>query len=298
MYVHLFHSLTLAAVLRIVGVASLLVFLDQTTKAVSQWFLAPGDPLSLTSFLNLTLNYNPGISFGLFSGASSYALVALTGVVIAVVFIWAFSADTWQEQFSLSLIAGGGTSNVIDRAVRGSITDFIDFHLESLHWPTFNVADIGITAGVIGLLLIVLSGAPAKATEVKTGLITIVQPWSRATPSGAKNGAGYLKITNLGSESERLKGGMVDAAKIVQIHRLEIVDGIARMRQLTDGLTIAPGETVEFKPGSLHLMFVDLIGPLKEGDRIRGTLEFEKAGNVAVEYFVEKLGSLPTHAGH
>ena len=73
-------------------------------------------------------------------------------------------------------------------------------------------------------------------------------------------------------------------------------NGVMRMRQLKDGLVIKPGETVELKPGSFHLMFVDLKEPIKEGDRLKGTLEFEKAGKVDVEYVAVAVGASP--GGH
>jgi copper(I)-binding protein len=72
---------------------------------------------------------------------------------------------------------------------------------------------------------------------------------------------------------------------------------VMRMRQLKSGLEIKPGETVELKPGSFHLMFVDLTRPLQNGEHVKGTLVFERAGKVDVDYAVEAIGSSPTH-GH
>ena len=68
------------------------------------------------------------------------------------------------------------------------------------------------------------------------------------------------------------------------------VDGdVMRMKPVEGGLEIGPGATVELKPGGYHLMFMDLKQPLKEGETIKGTLVFEKAGSVAVEYAVRGM---------
>ena len=72
--------------------------------------------------------------------------------------------------------------------------------------------------------------------------------------------------------------------------------GVMKMRPLTQGLEIKPGQTVELKPGSYHLMFVGVTQPFEQGKRVKGTLQFEKAGTVEVEYAVEAIGGTP--AGH
>ena len=77
---------------------------------------------------------------------------------------------------------------------------------------------------------------------------------------------------------------------------MEMDQGVMRMRELKSGLEIKPGQTVELKPGSFHLMFVDLTRPLQKGDRIKGTLVFERAGKVDVDYAVEAIGAQPPMA--
>ncbi len=72
-----------------------------------------------------------------------------------------------------------------------------------------------------------------------------------------------------------------------------MADGVARMRPIKEGLEIKPGETVELKPGSFHVMFVGLKKPLGAGDHIKATLVFEKAGKVDVEYDVIAMGAAP-----
>jgi periplasmic copper chaperone A len=130
---------------------------------------------------------------------------------------------------------------------------------------------------------------PAGATATIAGLV-VAQPWARATPGGAKVGGGYLTITNTGREPDRLVGGSVEVAGRFEIHEMSVTDGVMRMRPV-DGITVAPGASVELKPGGLHAMFLDLLEPLREGRTVRGTLVFERAGTVPITFVVRGIGS-------
>ncbi len=147
----------------------------------------------------------------------------------------------------------------------------------------------------LGVAVFGLVAAPAAAQPYHAGPIEIVNPWSRATPKGATVAAGYATLRNNGATPDRLIGGSTEAGKRVEIHTMEMDQGVMRMRELKSGLEIKPGQTVELKPGSFHLMFVDLTRPLQKGDRIKGTLVFERAGKVDVDYAVEAIGAQPTH---
>jgi periplasmic copper chaperone A len=103
-------------------------------------------------------------------------------------------------------------------------------------------------------------------------------------------GAGYVKITNTGQEPDRLIGGSVSLATEVAVHEMAMRGGIAKMRRLEGGLEIGPGQTEELKPGGYHLMFMGLRQGLREGETTKGTLVFEKAGTVGVEYHVMRIG--------
>jgi periplasmic copper chaperone A len=131
----------------------------------------------------------------------------------------------------------------------------------------------------------------ASAEEVKVGDLVISQAWSRATPGGAKIGGGYLTIQNKGSAPDRLLGGSADVAARVQIHEMAVNNGVMTMRPLDKGLAIEPGKTVKLAPGGHHLMLLDLKSPLKQGDRLPVTLEFEKAGKVKLSLEVQGLGA-------
>nr|WP_091131940.1 DUF1775 domain-containing protein [Microvirga guangxiensis] len=144
----------------------------------------------------------------------------------------------------------------------------------------------------------IAAAAHAAPAAQKAGALTIEQPWSRATPGGAKVGGGYLRITNTGKESDRLIGGSFPNASRVEVHEMTMENDIMRMKQVAGGLEIKPGATLELKPGGYHLMFMDLTAPLAEGQVMKGTLVFEKAGTVAVEYTVRGMGGAAPAAGH
>jgi copper(I)-binding protein len=141
-------------------------------------------------------------------------------------------------------------------------------------------------ASVLGILI-----ANAQARDYKVGTIDVVDPWSRATPKGASVAAGYMKITNTGTVLDRLIAGSSDIAPTFELKEMTMQDGIAKMRPVKGGLEIKPGETVELKPGSFHVMFVGLKKPLAAGDHIKAKLTFEKAGAVDVEYDVRAMGA-------
>jgi copper(I)-binding protein len=133
----------------------------------------------------------------------------------------------------------------------------------------------------------------------KVGSLVIEAPWARATPAGAKVAGGYLKITNKGQQPDRLVGGSLPVAAAVEVHEMKMADGVMKMRRLEKGLEIKPGQTVELKPGSYHLMFMGLREGLKDKQTIKGTLVFEKAGSVEVEYRVAPIGAKSGgHMGH
>ena len=141
------------------------------------------------------------------------------------------------------------------------------------------------------VLLASLLAALARAEEVKTGDLVITQAWSRATPKGAKIGGGYLTIENKGSAPDRLIGGSADVAGKVQVHEMAMNNGVMTMRPLDNGLIIEPGKTVKLAPGGYHLMLFDLKSPLKQGDKLPLTLEFEKAGKVKLSFDVQGMGA-------
>ncbi len=147
---------TIYRILAIVG--ALVVVADQLTKDLALKGLNDGPVDLISGILTLRLTYNSGGAFGTLQGVPGFFLVATTGVVIMVLF-WARRLTERSWAFPLGLVLGGGVGNVIDRAVRdtsGQVVDFIQIH----GWPVFNVADSCIVVGV--LWLIVLSARAPK----------------------------------------------------------------------------------------------------------------------------------------
>lgn len=144
----------------------------------------------------------------------------------------------------------------------------------------------------IGVALSVMIPS-AIAHEYKLGLLTIVHPWARATPPGARVAAGYLTVTNTGSETDTLIAGTTRAAKALEFHRTTISGGVARMRPIKDGIKIPPGETVKLEPGAAHIMFMNPSKPLKVGNSFPARLRFEKGGEVSVRFNIVPIGGRP-----
>src|SRR5215475_5632860 len=132
---------------------------------------------------------------------------------------------------------------------------------------------------------------PVRADEVKAGDLVITQAWSRATPSGAKVGGGYLTIENKGTTPDRLVSVSAEIAGKADVHEMAMDNGVMKMRPLDKGLAIDPGKTVKLAPGGYHLMLQELKGPFKEGEKVPVTLQFEKAGKVNVSLDVQGVGA-------
>jgi len=133
--------------------------------------------------------------------------------------------------------------------------------------------------------------AVASAHEIKAGALVLEHPRTRATPTGAQVAGGFLTIKNTGSEADRLIGGSAAFAGMAQLHEMAMDGTVMKMRELPDGITIPAGGEVTLKPGGYHMMFMGLKQPLTQGQELEGTLVFEKAGTVKVEWDVESLGA-------
>lgn len=139
------------------------------------------------------------------------------------------------------------------------------------------------------LLFGLFSNAFAETDSYKVGDLVIETPYSRSTPPMAPVGGGFMKIINNGSEADTLISGSTTFSKAFEIHEMSMNDGIMKMAELENGLTIPAGETVELKPGGYHLMFITLSEQLKPDERRKATLKFEKAGEVEVEFVVRDI---------
>ena len=143
---------------------------------------------------------------------------------------------------------------------------------------------------LLAAMLSMLAGAAAPQT-VTGGSIEISNAWARATPKGAQIGGAYMTITNKGTDDDSLIGGTSPVAGKVEVHQMSMDKGVMMMRPVPGGLEIKAGQSVQFTPDSFHLMLFGLKQPLTQGERVKATLEFAKAGKVDVEYVVASIGA-------
>jgi signal peptidase II len=139
------------------GIALVVVLLDQASKIMMSQFLLYGQSETITSYFNLVMVYNKGAAFSFLSDQPGWQRYFFTAIsVIASLFIlWMLRRNPTQRLFcwSLALILGGAIGNLIDRIAYGHVIDFLDFHVGGWHWPAFNVADSAITVGAILFVL-------------------------------------------------------------------------------------------------------------------------------------------------
>ena len=139
------------------GVAALVILLDQLTKTLILGSFQLGDSHTVTSFFNIVRVHNAGAAFSFLAGASGWQrwfFVGL-GVLAALFIVWMLRSHGGQRLFSwaLALILGGAVGNVIDRLLHGHVVDFIQLHYGSAYFPSFNIADSAITVGAALLIL-------------------------------------------------------------------------------------------------------------------------------------------------
>ncbi|WP_405401754.1 copper chaperone PCu(A)C [Paracoccus sp. Ld10] len=139
----------------------------------------------------------------------------------------------------------------------------------------------------------------------QAGDMTVTAPYSRATLPNAPVAGGFLTITNDGATDDRLVAASTDIAGRTEIHQMTMDGDVMTMGALEDGLPIAAGQAVTLEPGGYHLMFMQLDGPLVEGDTVEVTLTFETAGDLTVPLSIQAFNARAAaphgtdpHAGH
>ncbi len=142
-----------------------------------------------------------------------------------------------------------------------------------------------------------LLAVPSMAQDYKLGSLEITTPWTRATAPTARTGGGFMTITNKGTTADRLVSARSTASEKVEIHEMQMDGSVMRMRELAKGLDIPPGATVMLKPGSYHIMFMELKAPLAKDAKVPVTLVFEKAGSIDVQLNVQAMGAMPQGHG-
>ena len=135
------------------GIAAIVVLLDQLAKISMEKLFAFGEEKAITSFFNLVLTYNKGAAFGFLNsqpGWQRYFFTAI-GLVATGFIIYMLRRNSGQRLFcwALAMIMGGAIGNVIDRVAYGHVIDFLDFHLAGTHFAAFNLADSAIFLGAV-----------------------------------------------------------------------------------------------------------------------------------------------------
>lgn len=132
----------------------------------------------------------------------------------------------------------------------------------------------------------------AEAADMKAGPIMVSDTWARASATPAmKTGAAFAVLANQGAEMDRLVAAESPVAEKVELHTHAMDGGVMRMRQV-EAIEVHPGTPTVLQPGGLHVMFIGLRAPLKEGSAIPLTLIFEKAGRIEVSTDVLAPGAM------
>jgi signal peptidase II len=142
---------------RWLGIALVIIVLDQLTKVLILQHYQLGEGTPITSFFNIVRVHNPGAAFSFLAWASGWQrwFFIVLGIAASIFITWLLRRHGHETMFAwaLTLILGGAIGNVIDRAWHGYVVDFLDFHAGGRHFPAFNLADSAITLGAITLIL-------------------------------------------------------------------------------------------------------------------------------------------------
>lgn len=144
--------------------------------------------------------------------------------------------------------------------------------LAALIWGAFAILATGVNA------------ASAEGAGGQVGGIKISDAWVRETPIGGQSGGAYLRITNTGSEPDRLVRVDSPVAKRVEVRETLFAQDTMKRRNLADGLEIPAGGSVQMTPEGYHLIFLDLVSPFKPDQPVQATLQFAKAGTVTIQF--------------
>ncbi|MCV3735594.1 copper chaperone PCu(A)C (plasmid) [Rhizobium sp. TRM96647] len=156
-----------------------------------------------------------------------------------------------------------------------------------------------LSAALLLLAPLLLAPTFGAARDYKAGSIEILQPVAKATMPGQPVGGGFFTLVNHGAEPDRLVSITSPVSGEMQMHEMSLQDDVMQMRKLPDGIPVPPGATVRLETGGMHVMFMRIAAPFREGESIPATLTFEKAGVVEVEFEVEAFRSgSAAGAGH
>lgn len=147
---------------------------------------------------------------------------------------------------------------------------------------------------------LVLAAGPlcVQARDFSAGRLSIIHPWAPPSLGKQRIGVAYFIVRNSGVEADRLLGVELPEGGRAQMHVSQMQDGVMRMRPV-DAPEIPAGGELVLEPGAMHVMLMDLPGPLNEGDGLNLILRFEKSGLLEIEAAVEtRLSGPSSHQGH
>jgi periplasmic copper chaperone A len=146
----------------------------------------------------------------------------------------------------------------------------------------------------IATILLCITSA-AQSADYKAGSIEVKGVWSRETPPTAQVGGGFMTLSNSGKSDDALVAIKAGVSGKVELHTHTMEEGVMKMREVPKIVVPAGGKT-ELKPGSFHVMFIDMKAPFKAGDTFPATLVFEKAGELKVDFTIRPYGYKPPGA--
>lgn len=140
--------------------------------------------------------------------------------------------------------------------------------------------------------------AVVASSTALAGDITVDQAWARASAGPAKAGAAFLTIHNRGADDDRVIGAKADVSRKAELHTHIMEGDLMKMREVEGGIEVPAGKTVAFQPGGLHVMFMGLNAPFKEGEHFPLTLVFERAGEVKTDVQILGPGAKSAPGAH
>jgi len=135
----------------------------------------------------------------------------------------------------------------------------------------------------------------ASENAVKADGLEITGAFARATLPGAPVGGGFVVITNNSDDDDRLIAASSKAAGMMQLHNMRMEGDVMKMYRMADGVPVPAHSTVTLEPGGMHIMFMELAGPLEEGSTVDVDLTFEKAGSITVPFEVKGIAAGRMH---
>ena len=136
----------------------LIAAIDQIIKDLVICYVDASVPITMTSFFNIVVAFNRGAAFSLLNNASGwqnwfFAGIAILISITIITSLYRAKEKRWYSSAGLALILGGALGNLCDRFTRGYVVDFLDFHINTWHWPAFNLADAAIVVGILMFFL-------------------------------------------------------------------------------------------------------------------------------------------------